>query len=37
MLDLYLDQKNLLIFTCKNTQESYKFDYLKNHEEFTVQ
>lgn len=34
--DLYKDQKNLLIFTCKNTQEAIKFDFSKTYKEFTI-
>lgn len=34
--DLYGDQKNLLIFTCKNTQEAIKFDISKTKAEFTI-
>lgn len=34
--DLYSDQKNLLIFTCKNTQEAIKFDFSKTNAKFTI-
>ncbi len=34
--DLYKDQKNLFIFTFKNTQEAYKFEKNKTNFEFLI-
>ena len=36
MNDLYRDQKNLLIFTCKNTEKAIKFTFSKTDENFKI-
>jgi hypothetical protein len=36
LTDLYSDQKNLLIFTYKNTQEAFKFEKNKSNFEFYI-
>lgn len=37
LFDLYRDQKNLLIFSCQNTEKALKFDYSKPDTGFEIQ